>query len=44
MLVKGATGNIVDELIRIMKNELTEIVDWLDRNKLSLNVSKTHYI
>ena len=38
------SGNNVDELIRIMSNELTKIVDWLDCNKLSLNVSKTHYI
>ena len=38
------SGNNVDELIRIMSNELTKIVDWLDCNKLSLNVSKTYYI
>ena len=38
------SGNNVDELIRIMNNELTKIVDWLDCNKLSLNVSRTHYI
>ena len=38
------SGNNVDELIRIMNNELTKIVDWLDCNKLSLNVSKIHYI
>ena len=49
MLFAGDTnvflsGNNVDELIRIMNNELTKIVDWLDCNKLSLNVSKTHYI
>ena len=38
------SGNNVDELIRIMNSEIIKIVDWLDCNKLSLNVSKTHYI
>ena len=38
------SGNNADELIKIMNIELTKIVDWLDCNKLSLNVSKTHYI
>ena len=30
------SGNNVDELIRIMNNELTKIVDWLDCNKFPL--------
>ena len=38
------SSNNADELIKIMNIELTKIVDWLDCNKLSLNVSKTHYI
>ena len=38
------SGKNVDELIKIMTIELTKIVDWLDCNKLSLNVSKTHFI
>ena len=38
------SGNNIDELIRIMNNELTKIVVWLDCNKLSFNISKTHYI
>ena len=36
------SGNNVEELIMIMSNQLTKIVDWLDCNKLSLNVSNTH--
>ena len=38
------SGNNADELIKILNIELTKIVDWLDCNKLSLNVSNTHYI
>ena len=38
------SGNNADELIKIMNNELTKIVDWFDCNKLSLNITKTHYI
>ena len=37
------SGNNADELIKIMNIELIKIVDWLDCNKLSLNVSKIHY-
>ena len=33
-----------NQLIRITNGELLNIVDWLDSNKLSLNVSKTHFI
>ena len=32
------------QLIAIMKNELTKIVEWVNVNKLSLNVQKTHYV
>ena len=35
------SGNNADELIKIMNIELSKIVDWLDCNKLLLNVSKT---
>ena len=36
------SGNNADELIKSMNIELTKYVDWLDCNKLSLNVTKTH--
>ena len=38
------SGRNANQLIRIMNGELLNIVDWLDSNKLSLNVSKTHFI
>ena len=38
------SGRTANQLIRIMNGELLNIVDWLDSNKLSLNVSKTHFI
>ena len=34
----------VEDLIRTMNNELMKINEWLYCNKLSLNVSKTHFI
>ena len=37
-------GKHVRQLIAIMNNELTKTVDWLNVNKLSLNVKKTHYM
>ena len=37
-------GRDVNELVTIMNGELLKIVDWLDCNRLSLNVSKTHFI
>ena len=33
-----------DEVTKMINNELTKIVDWLHCNKLSLNISETHYI
>ena len=36
-------GKDVRQLIAIMNNQLTKIVEWLNVNKLSLNVKKTHY-
>ena len=38
------TGNNLDELINTMNSEITKIVDWLNLNKLSLNIDKTHFI
>ena len=35
------SGNNADELIEIMNNELIKMIEWLDFNKLSLNVSNT---
>ena len=32
------------QLIAIMNNKLTKIVEWLNVNKLSLNVKKTYYM
>lgn len=38
------SGKNPDELIKCMNVEMVKIVDWLQLNKLSLNLSKTHYI
>ena len=32
------------QLIAIMNNEITKIVEWLNVNKLFLNVKKPHYM
>ena len=37
-------GKDVRQLIAIMNNELTKIVEWLNVNKLALNVKETHHI
>ena len=37
-------GKSLDKLITSMNNELQKIVIWLDTNKLSLNLLKTHYM
>ncbi len=34
----------ISEIFKIMNLELTKIVEWLNVNKLSLNVKKTHYM
>ena len=44
MIIMFSSGNNADELIKIMNIELNKIVDWLDCNKRSLIVSKTHFI
>ena len=38
------SGKDVRQLIAIMNNELTKIVEWLNVNKLSVNEKKTHYM
>ena len=38
------TGHNIDEMIVIMNHELKNLVTWMNANKLSLNVSKTHFI
>ena len=37
-------GKDPDQLISAMNDEITKVVDWLNRNKLALNLDKTHYI
>ena len=38
------TGKNVDDLIDTANTELKSIVSWLNANKMSLNVDKTHYM
>ena len=38
------SGKNPDELIRCMSAEMVKVVDWLQLNKLSLNLKKTHFI
>ena len=38
------TGHNLEELTESINEELSRIVFWLEVNKLSLNISKTHYI
>jgi hypothetical protein len=38
------SGNDPEQLISTINNEMLTIVNWLNTNKLSLNVKKTHYI
>ena len=38
------TGDKLDELVSNINTELQKIVEWLECNKLSLNITKTHYI
>ena len=38
------SGKSSDEIIGVMNVELCKIVEWLNANKLSLNVDKTHYL
>ena len=38
------SGKNPDQLIQQMNIEVSKIIDWLNINKLSLNVKKTHFI
>ena len=38
------TGKNIENLIFLMNTEFKKIVIWLNANKLSLNVKKTHFI
>ena len=38
------TGKDPDDLVRKMSQEMINVVDWLKLNKLSLNLSKTHFV
>ena len=37
-------GKCLTQMVSVLNNELVKLVTWLNVNKLSLNVSKTHYI
>ena len=39
-----ASHSNLDELLKILNQEIAKISNWLKINKLSLNVEKTHYI
>ena len=39
-----ATGTNINDIINQVNSELQDIADWLDTNKLSLNIKKTHFI
>jgi hypothetical protein len=41
LFIKGKT---VNETIQLMNLEIKKIVQWLNANRLSLNVDKTHYL
>lgn len=38
------TGKNIDELVDTMNFEMKKNIDWLNVNKLSLNLKKTHYM
>ena len=38
------SGNNLDNLIEIMNTEMEKVINWLNINKLSLDLKKTHYI
>ena len=38
------SGKQVDTLIETMNSELEKVIEWLNVNKLSLNLKKTHYM
>ena len=38
------SGKDPDDLIRTMNEEMVKVIDWLQINRLSLNLNKTHFI
>ena len=38
------SGKNPDDLVKIMSEEMINVVDWLKTNKLSLNLKKTHFM
>ena len=38
------TGENIHDLIDIVKNKLVNVMDWLNVNKIPLNIEKTHII
>ena len=38
------SGRSLPELFNVLQNEIVEIREWLNNNKLSLNISKTNYM
>ena len=38
------TGNKKESLFRLLKDDLSDVIDWFRANKLSLNISKTNYV
>jgi len=37
-------GRSLDQTIRLLNDELVNVYSWLNANKLSLNIAKTHYM
>ena len=38
------SGKNIDNLIQTANHEIEKVFDWLNVNKLSLNIQKTHYM
>ena len=38
------SGKNLNDLVDVMNNEMKNIVEWLQVNKLTLNVKKTHFM
>ena len=38
------SGRSLPELFNVQQNEIVKIREWLNNNKLSLNISKTNYM
>ena len=38
------SGRSLPELFNVLQNEIVKIREWLNNNKLSLNISKTNYM